>query len=131
MQTQGTTGALLIIATPPFALERARDVCVYTWTSIRPWRRRDRAVLRTSPRGFDQSRTAARPPPASVTYLVTLPFPAHAGPRVPPEFDQSRIALPKRSRDPDPNRVHPLISRPWPINLVHRKPPYTARRRHR
>jgi len=40
MQTQGTTGALLIIATPPFALERARDVCVYTWTSIRPWRRR-------------------------------------------------------------------------------------------
>ena len=48
-----------------------------------------------------------RPPPASVTYPVTLPFPAHAGPRVPPDFDQSRIALPKRSRDPDPNRVHP------------------------
>jgi hypothetical protein len=80
------------------------------------------------PKGFDQSRTAARPPLASVTYPVTLPFPAHAGPRVPPEFDQSRIALPKRSRDPDPNRVHPLISRPWPINLVHRQPPYAARR---
>ena len=26
----------LIMATPPFALVRARDACVYTWTPFRP-----------------------------------------------------------------------------------------------
>jgi hypothetical protein len=77
MQTQGTTGAMLIMATPPFALERARDVCVYTWTSIRPGRRRDRADPRTTPRSFDQSRTAA-PATAGLGHVpshVTIPGP--------------------------------------------------------
>ena len=48
------------LASPPFALVRARDVCVYTWTPFRPGGGRpDHVRARPPHRGLDQSRIAA------------------------------------------------------------------------
>ena len=95
MQQERHQVVSLVTATPPFALFRAQEECVYTWTSDRP----SGDMIAPScvrPRLLTSHVTEAPAPPAGIDHvpLITLPHPAHRGPRVPPGFDQSRNALP-------------------------------------
>jgi hypothetical protein len=101
------------LATPPFALVRARDVCVYTWTPFRPGGDVPTTSEHVPPTAALTSHVSQLRPPAGPDPVpCPVAHPAHAEPRH-RGLDQSRIAAPasRRTRSRGKSRIR---TRPTP-----------------